>query len=321
VKLSAAFINADTPLKTAKVQLNWNSDRYVDLSLDWKLTMEKSHVATRLLTPFNGFSHLEGELSYDSTGPKKTALARLAGPNKPEQSLLRLEAFAAGQGSTYRSEVSLVADQYVQPVKVVAVLDMAGARASLQIDRNQNQLVRLQGVLSVAPTQTSVSATVETPVDGWRNVKVEGTLKANRELVVDLDADERKMSLSGSFSAGLGKTSVKVAAKTTFNSLASFFHSASLEASYDASNPSSKTAQIAVSVLPGSSSAAAPRNPEEPRTMQASAQLTFIGSNGVKVALSVKAPCCGIRHLEASGSYDESTTTGRKTGHFKVIIF
>ena len=304
VKLSAAFINADTPLKTAKVQLNWNSDRFVDLSLDWKLTMEKSHVATRLLTPFNGYSHIEGELSYDSTGPRKTALARLAGPNKPEQSLLRLEAFAAGQGSTYRSEVSLVADQYVQPVKVVAVLDMAGARASLQIDRNQNQLVRLQGVLSVAPTQTSVSATAETPVDGWRNVKVEGTLKANRELVVDLDADERKMSLSGSFSAGLGKVSVKAAAKTTFNSLASCFQSISLVASYDAANP---TVQISVT-----------RNE---RTMQASAQLTFIGSNGVKVALNVKAPCCGIRHLEASGSYDESTTTGRKTGHFKVIIF
>jgi hypothetical protein len=53
--------------------------------------------------------------------------------------------------------------------------------------------------------------------------------------------------------------------------------------------------------------------------MQASGLLTYIGSSGqgIKVTLNVKAPCCGIRHFEASGSYDESTI-GRKTGHFKV---
>ena len=281
---------------TKSLKLNWNSDRnaaLVDWSIDWQLAMEKSQFSTRLISPYH--QNVQGELNYDTTGPKKTALIQLT---RGDQSLMKLEAFAAGQGSIYRTEVSLVADSMVQPIKAVAILDLANARISLQLNKNQIQLLRLQGALAVAPTQTSVSATIETQIEDFKIIKIESTLKGNRDIGIEIDCDGRKVSLSASYSAGMGKASAKGAIKSPFT----FLQSAVVDASYDVSNPSMKTTKLILS-----------RNE---RTIEASGQFSLN-----KLAVNIKAPCCGIRHFEASGSYDQSISTGRKTGHFKVISF
>jgi hypothetical protein len=131
----------------------------------------------------------------------------------------------------------VLSSSFYESAKASAILDIAGARASLKLDRGNSQ-IHLHGG-----------------------------------------------SLCGSL-------------KTPFVRI----QSGSIDASYDASG-AAKTASLTLS--------------QNQNVIQASGQSTLIGP--IKLAaLNVRAPCCGIKHLDVTGSYDESTEN--KSGHLKLDL-
>lgn len=290
LKLSASYVNS-SPVRMAKLNLNWNGDRTVDWTADWALDAMQSSIKTRLSTPFSRYNKIEADIVYDVTGQRKTAIILL----QRDEQTISLDVFATGQGSSYQSELVLSSSFY-QTVKASAILDIAGARASLKLDRGNSQ-IHLHGALVIAATQTAITVTLETPFNAVRLVKVEASLKSSRELQLDIDYDGKKISLTGFRSAGPSKGSLRASVKTPF----ARFESGSIDATYDASGVT-KTASLALS-----------RNQH---VIQASGQVTLIGP--IKLALNLRAPCCGIQHLDVTGSYDESV--GTKSGHLKLVL-
>lgn len=291
IRISAAYVNA-APIQSAKFGLNWGITQNIDYSLDWALSVEQTSIKTRLTTSLVEFKNVDAEVTYDLTGPRKTALALL----KRGDWTVQLNAFAAGQGSTYQTEVVLSTPFY-EKMKAVGVIDMANARASVKLEKGQ-QNIQLQGILTVAPTQTSVTATLETPMNGWRNIRLEGALKSNRELQLEVDREGEKMSLSGSYSSGSGKGFLRGNLKTPFDVL----NTGGVDFAYDVTGKS-KTATLKLT--------------KNHNIIQASAQAT-LGGPAIKLHLTLKAPCCGVNHMDFSGSFDE--TVERKVGFVKLEL-
>ena len=291
LKLTASYLNG-SPVKAVKLDLNWNGNENIKWTLDWALDTYQSTVRTRLSTPFSRYPSLEGDLLYDLTGQKKTGTILL---RRGDQTIL-LDAFASGQGSDYVTEM-VISSPFYETVKASAVLDLAGARASLKLERGSSQ-ISLQGFLTVEATQTSVTATLETPFDAVRLVTVAAALKAGREFQLDLDYDGQKMSLTGSHSSGPAKGSLRGALKTPFLVL----RSGTFDATYDASG-TTKTASLTLS--------------KNDQVVQASAQIVLSGP-AIQLALNIRAPCCGVHQLGVTGSYDETPAQGKKTGHLTL---
>lgn len=182
-------------------------------------------------------------------------------------------------------------------MKAVAVVDVVNARASLRLEKGAKQ-INLQGILTVAASQTSFMASLDTPISGWRSARLEATVKSNKELQLDVEWDGSKLSASGSYSFGSGKGLVKGNLMTPFAVLSS----GGVDAAYDVTGRT-KTGTLKLA-----------KNQD---IIQASAQATLAGP-AVKVSFNLKAPCCGVSQLDFSGSFDE--TIERKTGFVKLEL-
>jgi hypothetical protein len=185
----------------------------------------QSSIKTRLSTPFSRNNKIKADIVYDVTGQRKTAIVLL---RRVDQTI-NLDAFAAGQGSGYQSELVL-SSLFYETAKPSAILDIAGARDSLKLDRGKSQ-IHLHGVLVVAATQTAVTATLETPFNALSILKVDASLKSNRDLQLEIDFDGQKIYLTGSHSSGPLYSSLRASLKTPFVRI----QSGSIDASYDAS--------------------------------------------------------------------------------------
>lgn len=290
IRLSASYVNGTA--QSARVALNWMGDRNVDWSLDWSFTPFKSLVTSRLSTPFTKFTKLDGEISYDLTGGRKTAKAFIT----REDLTTILQGFAASHQTGYQAEVSLTSPLF-ETIKAVGNVDVPAGRGYVRYERGSTR-IQLDGTLSMTNSQTSATATLSTPFAVLRQLTVEGTLTANREVQLQIDADGRKVLLTGAHASGPSKTMIKGSLNTPFE----FIQSGSIDASYDVTG-STKSASLT-----------AMRNE---KTVRATGQLVASPSS-VKLAVNVKAPTVGVEHFDVTGAYDQ--TKERKNGHMKLEL-
>jgi hypothetical protein len=169
-----------------------------------------------LSTPFSRNNKIEAEIVHDVTGQRKTAIVLLRLDDQVGQ-IMRLMirpststlSPLANDKVTNRNWFFLV--RFTKRPKPV----LFWASPELKLDRGKSQ-IHLHVVLVVAPTQMAVTAKLETLLNALCILKVNASLKFNRDLQFEIDFDGQKIYLTRSHSSGPAYVSLRVSLKTPF---------------------------------------------------------------------------------------------------------